>query len=134
VPQQRRHADHAARQRAYRARQADARATEQQAQGLPPAPSLPTIPSRARWLALLARARLAVDTVREEAQHYYDDRSEHWQDGDRAALLSEYLEALEPVLAALDDLPPALAARGGPGICAPASSACPQGVGLGRLG
>jgi hypothetical protein len=102
----RQHPDHAARQRAYRARQDAARREELQAKGLPPAPPLPTLPSRARWQALLARARLALETARAEMQTYYDARSETWQEGDRAALLTDYLEALAQVLADLDDLPP----------------------------
>jgi hypothetical protein len=106
MPTPRQHADHAARQRAYRARQAQARRDELQTKGLPPAPPLPTLPSRARWQALLAQARLALETVRDEGQAYYDDRSDRWKEGDRAALLTDHLEALEQVLADLDDLPP----------------------------
>lgn len=37
MPQPRRHQDNAAKQRAYRARQGQARRAEQQAKGLPPA-------------------------------------------------------------------------------------------------
>lgn len=85
MPQPRQHTDNAAKQRAYRARQADARRSEQQAKGLPPAPPLPTLPSHARWQALLAQARLYLETARDEMQAYYDDRSDTWQQGDRAA-------------------------------------------------
>ena len=106
MPQPRQHADHAARQRAYRARQAAARRAELQAKGLPPSPPIATMPSRARWQALLAQARLALETVRDEAQAYYEDRSDRWQEGDRAALLSDHLAALEHLLTDLDDLPP----------------------------
>lgn len=101
----RQHPDHAARQRAYRARQDAARLADQQARGLPPAPPLPTLPSRARWHALLTRARLALETARDEMQTYYDARSETWQEGERAALLTDHLEALEQLLADLADLP-----------------------------
>ena len=106
MPQHRQHADHAARQRAYRARQAQARRDEQLAKGLPPAAPLPTMPSRLRWQALLAQARLALETLHTEAQAYYDDRSDAWKDGDRAALLTDHIEAIEQVLADLDDLAP----------------------------
>jgi hypothetical protein len=102
----RQHPDHAARQRAYRARQNAARREELHAKGVPVAPPLPTMPSRARWQALLTRARLALETARDEMQTYYDARSETWQEGDRAALLTDHLEALDQVLADLDDLPP----------------------------
>jgi hypothetical protein len=102
----RRYPDHAARQRAYRARQVEARLVEQQARGLPPAPPLPTMPSRARWHALLAHARLSLETARDEMQTYYDDRSAAWQEGERAATLQEHLDALDQALDALDSLPP----------------------------
>ena len=103
MPQPRHHADNAAKQRAYRARQAEARRSEQQAQGLPPAPPLPTLPSQARWQALLARTRCELETIRDEMQAYYDARSETWQQGERATALLEQIESLEQ---ALDALPP----------------------------
>ena len=106
MPQQRRHQDNAAKQRAYRARQAQARREEQQAKGLPPAPPLPTLPGRARWQALLTQARLALETTRDEMQAYYEDRSEAWQQGERAATLAEQIEQLEVVLEDLEALPP----------------------------
>src|SRR5205823_4441249 len=98
MPQQRRYEDNAAKQRAYRARQTQARRAEQQAKGLPPAPPLPTLPSSARWQALLTQARLALETARDEMQAYYEDRSEAWQQSERAATLAEQIDHLEVVL------------------------------------
>src|SRR5216683_8357206 len=98
MPQQRQHADAAAKQRAYRARQAQARRDELQARGLPPAPPIPTLRSRARWHALLDQARLSLARARDEMQAYYDDRSEAWQEGERAATLQERLDTLGQVL------------------------------------
>jgi hypothetical protein len=106
MPQQRQYPDNAAKQRAYRARQVLTRRAEQQARGLPPAPSLPTLPSRARWQALLAQARLCLETARDEMPAYYDDRSEAWQQGERAATLQDHLDSLGQALDALDALPP----------------------------
>ncbi len=106
MPQPRQHADHAARQRAYRDRQAAARRAELQAKGLPPSPPIATMPSRARWQALLAQAERGLETVRDEVQAYIEDRSERWQEGERAALLTDYLAALDQLLTDLDDLPP----------------------------
>jgi hypothetical protein len=106
MPQERRHPDNAAKQRAYRVRQAQARHAEQQAKGLPPTPPLPTLPSRARWHALLAQARLSLETACDEMQTYYDDRSAAWQEGERAATLQDQLDTLEQVLDALDTVPP----------------------------
>lgn len=104
MPQPRQHADHAARQRAYRARQAQARAAEQQAKGLPPTPPLPTIPARARWQALLAQARVALETVEAEMLAYYDARSEPWQESERGSALAEDLDQLALVLEELAPL------------------------------
>jgi len=107
MSQPRQYADNAAKQRAYRARQADARRREQGAKGLPLAPPLPTLPSRARWQALLARATCSLETCRDEMQAYYDARSERWQDGERAAALLEQIESLEQALEALPPDEPA---------------------------
>jgi len=106
MPQYRRYQDNAAKQRAYRARQAQARREEQQAKGLPPASPLPTLPSRARWQALLTQARLALATARDEMQAYYEDRSEAWQQGERAATLTEQIDQLGVILDELEALPP----------------------------
>ena len=106
MPQQRQHPDHAARQRAYRARQAQARRDELQAKGLPTSSPIPTLPSRARWRALLAQAQLSLETARDELQVYYDERSDTWQEGDRAATLAEQLDGLAQALDTLDALPP----------------------------
>jgi hypothetical protein len=106
MPQHRQHADAAAKQRAYRARQAQARRDERQAKGLPPAPPIPTLPSRARWHALLDQARCALEGARDEMQTYYDDRSEAWQQGERAATLQDQLDHLGAVIDDLDALPP----------------------------
>ncbi len=106
MSQHRQHADNAAKQRAYRARHAQARRAEQQAKGLSSAPALPALPSRARWQALLDQARLFLETAREEMQTYYDDRSEAWQQGERAALLADHLDSLGQALDDLDALPP----------------------------
>jgi hypothetical protein len=106
MAQQRHYPDNAAKQRAYRVRQAQARCTEQESKGLPAAPSLPTLPSRARWQALLAHARLFLETARDEMQSYYDDRSEAWQQSGRAAALQDQLDSLGQALDELDALPP----------------------------
>jgi hypothetical protein len=105
MPQPRQYPDHAARQRAYRARQAQAHCAAQQAKGLPAAASLPTLPSRARWQALLTQAQQCLETARDELQTYCDERSDAWQQGERAALLHEQRESVEQVLAELEAVP-----------------------------
>jgi hypothetical protein len=106
MPQQRQYPDAAAKQRAYRARQTQARRAEQEAKGLPPTPPLPTLPSRARWQALLEAARRFLETAHDEMQAYYEDRSEAWQQGERAAALQDRLDALAQILDDLEVLPP----------------------------
>ena len=106
MPQQRLHPDNAEKQRAYRARQADARRDELLAKGLPPAAPIPTLPSRAHWRGLQARARTALETARDEMQAYHDGRSDTWRDGERAAALLEHADALAQLLDDLDALPP----------------------------
>ena len=106
MPQQRLHPDNAEKQRAYRARQTDARRDELLAKGLPPAAPIPTLPSRARWLALQAQARTALEAACDEMRAYHDDRSDAWQQGDRAAALLEHLDALAQLLDDLEALPP----------------------------
>ena len=39
-------------------------------------------------------------------QAYYEDRSEVWQQGERAAMLAEQIDQLEVVLNELEALPP----------------------------
>lgn len=105
MPQSRQYADNAAKQRAYRARQAHARQEELRAKGLPPSAPLPTLPSRARWDGLVEQARQALELARDEMQTYYDDRSAAWQESERAAAFLEYLDHLQAVLDDLDGLP-----------------------------
>jgi hypothetical protein len=104
MPQPRLYADHAARQRAYRVRQEQARRADQQERGLPPAPALPTLPSSARWHALITRAQVALETARDEMQAYADERSDAWQQSERAAALAEQIEQLGMVLDDLETL------------------------------
>jgi hypothetical protein len=106
MPQPRQHPDAAAKQRAYRARQAQGRRDELHAKGLPPAAPIATLPSRARWHALHAQAHLALQTVHDEMEAYADARSDAWQESERAAALAEHLDALSQVLDDLEALPP----------------------------
>jgi hypothetical protein len=101
MPQSRRYTDNAAKQRAYRARQAHAREEELQAKGIPRGAPLPTMPSRARWEGLVAQARQVLALARDEMQTYSDDRSDAWHESDRAVA---FLEDIDHLQAALDDL------------------------------
>jgi hypothetical protein len=104
MPTPRRYRTAAERQAAWRARQAEARNRERAERGLPAAPSVPTMPSTARWNALLAMAKAALDAARNEMQEYYDDRSETWQAGERGEAMQERIDALDTILADLEGL------------------------------
>ena len=104
MPTPRKHDSNAHRQAAYRKRQEAARKAQQQQQGLPPLPSIPTIPGTRRWTHLLAEARLLVETVRRERESYDDARSEAWHDSDRGADFHQDTEELDAILDAFDAL------------------------------
>lgn len=104
MPTPRKHADRAARQKAYRDRQRDALVAQLAAKGLPAAVPIPTMPSMARWMALHDQARAAMETMHEEMQAYHDDRSETWQVGERGEAFQEVLDRVEEVRVAVDDL------------------------------
>ena len=95
----------AARQKAFRDREALARQKERQAKGLPMAPAIPTIPAEPRRSALIEHARSALHTARDEMQDYHADRTESWQQSDRAEAHLERIEMLDDLLEQLDSLP-----------------------------
>lgn len=86
------------RQRAYRQRQREARSAALVA-GAPAAPAIPTMPGTARWKVLHEQARAALETIAQEMEAYRDERSEQWQESDRA---DEFEEKLTDVQAAFD--------------------------------
>lgn len=105
MPTPRKYASDADRQRAFRERRKRAIADELARKGLPPVPVLSTVPGERRWAALIEQARASLQTVCEEMQAYYDDRSEQWQESERAAAMQERKDAIEGILADLDALP-----------------------------
>jgi hypothetical protein len=63
------------------------------------------MPRRTRWQALINRARLAVETARDEMQAYDDDRSDEWRQSDRATILAEHIDLPSTALDDLEALP-----------------------------
>lgn len=102
MPTTRRYPSHAHRQAAYRRRQADARKEEMKSQGIPPLPPVSTMPGWPRWNAMTQRLLLLLNAIQEEMQDYYDQRSEDWQESERAEALTERLQAVEEALSALE--------------------------------
>ena len=104
MPTPRRYPDAAARQAAYRARQAEGRRQEQAAKRLPALPTVATLPGHARWQGLLRQAQLLLETVQEEMQAYHDQRSETWQESERGENFRERLEAVTAVQSAIEEV------------------------------
>ncbi len=90
----------AEKQRAYRDR------LKQRAAGeLPAAPILTNIPPERRWKVLHEQGRNALQTMLDEMEAYRDERSDTWQESERGASFQERMEALESIIAELDELP-----------------------------
>jgi hypothetical protein len=104
MPQQRTHASHAQRQAAYRRRCQEARQRQLQEKGLPALPAIPAIPGTARWRAAITNAADLLAMVEEEMQSYYDDRSEQWQESNRADDFEERRDAVADARSVVADL------------------------------
>lgn len=104
MPQERKHHRAAQRQAAYRVRLEQARASQLRERGLPPLPTISTMPGTVRWSAIFRRAEQMLCTVVAEMTDYFDDRSEVWQESDRGAEHQERLIAVEAVVEALGEL------------------------------
>lgn len=98
MPTPRQYRTNADRQRAYRRRQQQARTEEMQSKGLPASSPISTMPSLQRWTKLLDHAKTTLETLRDEMQEYHDDRTEEWQESDRAEALQARIEAIEEAL------------------------------------
>jgi hypothetical protein len=95
MPQKQQHENAAQRQAAYRRRRAAAHQGQLLAKNLPPLPVPSALPGEVRWKALCATALAQLNATHTEMTAYYDQRSEAWQEGDRAQAFQERIEALE---------------------------------------
>lgn len=89
------YASQAEKSKAAREREAARRAAEQEEKGLPPAPAIATMPSRARWDGLVQRALVMLETCRNEMEAYQEERSEAWQESERGEEFQERVDALQ---------------------------------------
>jgi len=106
MPTPRRYANHAQRQAAYRRRQAQARKEELADRTIPAAPPIATMPGWQRWNAITERLLLLLNTMHDEMHDYYDQRSDAWQESQRADAFSERLQAVEDAICAVEALSP----------------------------
>ncbi|HOC32284.1 MAG TPA: hypothetical protein PKK84_08595 [Armatimonadota bacterium] len=104
MPTPRKYENAAARNAAYRKRQAEAQRLEQLRKGLPPLPAIPTMPGNCRWEKMLAEAGILLRTVLDEREDYHDDRSDEWQESERGEDFAERTDALREIEEALDAL------------------------------
>jgi hypothetical protein len=95
LPQKRHHASAAHRQAAYRQRTAQAHQAQLQAKGFPPLPAPANLPGESRWKALCTTALAHLNEARDEMTTYYGQRSQAWQESDRAQAFQERIDALE---------------------------------------
>jgi hypothetical protein len=98
MPQPRKYANRAQQQAAYRKRRALSEVQHLSQKGLPPLPTIPTMPGSARWRAMLAQAKMLLSEAASEMQNYHDDRSEPWQQSERAQELLDRIEQLEGMI------------------------------------
>ena len=104
MPQPRLHLSPAARQRAYRKRQEDTRRQELEARGLPPLPLIASMPGNARWRQATSLAGGLLTNVAAEMQAYFDERSEEWQECERAEAHQERTDAIQEIADALESV------------------------------
>ena len=97
MPTPRKYKTDAQRQAAYRKRTAAAVALAH-SKGLPAAATIPSMPSNARWKAMAATAASLMQSVCDEMTVYADERSEAWQEGERAQTFAEQIAAVEAAI------------------------------------
>jgi hypothetical protein len=95
MPQPRKYANRAAQQAEYRKRQDGERRRLLASKGLPLLPAISNIPGHARWNAMILHAQTLLTDAADEMQEYHDDRSEEWQDSNKAEAMLERVELLQ---------------------------------------
>ena len=98
MPQPRKYANRAQQQAAYRQRRALSEAQLLARKGLPVLPAIPTMPGNARWAARMGQARMLLCEAASEMQSYHEDRTEAWQQSERAQELLARREQLEELI------------------------------------
>ena len=67
--------------------------------------SIPSVPGRGRWKAMVKAASVLLNCAASEMQDYFEQHSEAWQDSQAGESLTEMLESMQEALASLDDIP-----------------------------
>ncbi len=95
MPTPKQHVSSAAKQKAYRLRQ-------KRVQILPP---IPAKAGPARWRALRHNALILLESLAAEMRDYADQRSDAWQQSERAQDFEERIELVEAACQAINDIP-----------------------------
>jgi hypothetical protein len=95
MPTPRKYDNPAQRQAAYRARQATAQASQ-----FP----IPTVPGYQRWQVMMGTALAMLTNVHHEMDNYYQQRSEAWQESEKAESFVERMDTLGEIIDLLDEL------------------------------
>src|SRR5439155_784187 len=82
----------------------EGRRQELQAKGMPPLPAISALPGVRRWEAMNRQALLLLQSIQEEMQDYYDERSDTWKESERGESMAERLQALQDAIAAVEGL------------------------------
>ncbi len=85
------------RQKRYRRR-------EQIDKGLPPMPSISSMPGTARWTATLAAAEALVNETFDEMENYYEERSMNWRESWQADQHKERQREIKAILKKFDQV------------------------------
>jgi hypothetical protein len=105
MPTPRKYANSAERQAAYRARRALLSKRQPLTQKSGSGDSrVPSRPGFRRWRSMIEQTHSLLQTVKEEMQLYYDERTEHWQESERGEEHSETMEMIEEIVCLMQDL------------------------------
>jgi hypothetical protein len=91
-------ATNAQRQAAYRKRRRSVIDEILAQRGLPTLPAIASIPGWPRWKEAMERIVYQMQMVEDEMSDYYDQRSDRWQESERADRFQESLDALRVVI------------------------------------
>ena len=90
--------------RAYRQRKEKARIEQIKAKGIPSPAAISSMPSSARWNALIHHAEDALRAVRDEMESYADEWSDNWKECDKADEFQDRLDQIEEALSLVESI------------------------------
>lgn len=71
---------------------------------MPPLPAIASMPGHRRWQALMRAASELLQTVQEELEESYEQRSESWRESDWGEAFLERLQAAQELQAGGEEL------------------------------